>query len=338
MKFELRKAKKEDYMELQALFDAVHSVRPSMEYLVWKFDNNPAGATIRVVADAAGKIVGQCVLWPTNLQLGKEIVRGTQRMDSAIHPDYQGQGLFTKLTEMCMNTAAENGIEVFYAFPNKKSYQLSIGRLNWDHVGDIPMWVRPIKPSVHSKISRIIGSLADIGAIILPSGKKSRSITITSSKFIPSEREMEPLLKMRQDTKKCRISRSYDWLKWRFSEESGLDYEWLSAYRDGRLTGYMVWAVKVTNATGIISDIIANDQTTLESLLFAVVKRSKSKKCSLLTTVTNIQPIIKALRNSGFIKYRKIPLIVREITTRMFDGNIHDFHSWEIMGCDLDTY
>ena len=45
-------------------------------------------------------------------------------MDTMTHPDYQGQGVFTKLAKACYDITAIDGYRVLYGFPNPYSYPL----------------------------------------------------------------------------------------------------------------------------------------------------------------------------------------------------------------------
>ena len=338
MKIHIREANNDDNAELQTFLCDVYGFKPSTEYMNWKFVDNPAGTIIRFIAVTDENIVGQYVLWPTYLQLGKEKTLGAQSMDTFVHNKYQGLGLFINLAEECMSAAAQRGIEALYGFPNKNSYPGFIRRLNWDHVGDVPQWFRPIRLSRHGRVPKIIGPILDIGEIIIPSGRKSPAdIVIKFSNSVPPEGEMKQLFQLMPNKNKCRILRSHDWLRWRYSEKSGIRYEWLSAYKNNTVIGYAVWSIEGVNYVGIISDIYAEDQLILNTIISAIVRRSKIKKCSYLTIVTNIPQVVKALKHNGFVRNNRIPLITRKMTGHTLGSNIHNFSSWEIMGGDMDT-
>jgi len=341
----IRPSVPEDLEDIRSLFGAVFGYTRPLAHDLWKYRDNPAGPAVGFVAVDAGQIVGQYVVLPTWLRLDDEVVLGALSLDTMTHPNYRGQGMFVTLAKACMELAAKSGVEVLYGFPNKNSFPGFIRRLNWDHTGDIPRWVRPLHSAALNDLesARLLTSLpgvkrmAALGFHLLPRGKSSpRGIEIRKGR--PSEKDLDSLVMgLRASKGLCRIERSPDWLKWRFDPKSEHAYEWVTAYRRESAQACVIWGVTM-ECGGVLSDLLGSDPEALEAATSAAVRRAKEKKVAYLTALTNETQAIKALKSCGFIRRKGMPLIVRSLTTRNLGGNIHDHASWRISSADVDTF
>jgi hypothetical protein len=111
----------------------------------------------------------------------------------------------------------------------------------------------------------------------------------------------------------------------------------MTAYRHGKAQAWAVWGFSKWRPDAKI-DILGSDSIALEAVTSAAIKRAKEAGVPYLRAVTNEESAIRALRSCGFIKRRALPLIVRSMTARNLDGNIHDHSSWRIYTADLDTF
>jgi predicted N-acetyltransferase YhbS len=135
-----------DLPKLRELFESSFGHRRDEAYDTWRFLQTPGGLAPTVVAIDGDRFAGSYTVSPTTLDIGGERVRGAQSLDTMTHPDFRGRGLFTQLALACFERLAADGYEVLYGFPNPMSYPGFIRKLNWDHVGDVPFWARPILP------------------------------------------------------------------------------------------------------------------------------------------------------------------------------------------------
>jgi N-acetylglutamate synthase-like GNAT family acetyltransferase len=76
----------------------------------------------------------------------------------------------------------------------------------------------------------------------------------------------------------------------------------------------------------------------IEAAISIALQRAKKMGLSYLTALTNEELAIQALKSCGFIRLSNVPLIVRSMTPRNLDGNIHDHSSWSISSADADTF
>jgi hypothetical protein len=327
-------AQPSDLDAIRALHAQVFGGARPVEHDLWKFVENPAGPSIVMLAEHNGEIVGQYALLPARLRLGNEVVLGAQSLDTMVRSDFRGQGMFTVLALECFELARSRGVEVLYGFPNDNSYPGFIRSLNWDHTGDVCRWARPLSLSDHPRIPKVAAPFVDLLTRLLPSGHFQRNDT-TIQPERPDPAKLDALLsRWREVKRRCRVERDEKWFDWRFSERSQRGYQYLSVYRRGTLAAVAIW----TPTTGRIAELLGDDAVALEAAVAMIVSLARGSGLSAVSTVTNDAICVQVLRACGFLRREQIPYIVRTLSTRNLDGNIHDHASWVISASDLDTF
>lgn len=338
-KWSIREYKPEDVEGVRGLFAEVfHSTRP-LEHFIWKFHRNPAGQGIIMVAEDSDKIVGQLALMPTWLRLGDEVELGAQAFDGMTHPEYRNQGMFTVLAKACMELAATKAVDALYGFPNEGSYHVLVHRLNWDHICNIPKWIRVLNSDALASYSSPIRQIASLGIPLLPIGNSApHGVEIRME--APTEDEVASLASsMYPNNEKgiCRIERSKDWIKWRFDSASQRHYVWFSAYRGGKVQACAVFGTNDWGETTLV-DALGSDIQALEAVVSKATRQARELGLPSVAAVTNYGNTERALKSCGYFRRGSLPLIVRSLTSRNLDGNLQLHSSWRIASADLDTF
>lgn len=331
-----------DFEKVRDLYAAVRDVNRPEAYDRWRLLDNPIAFPPASLAMHGERCVGLYLLWPTRLQLGRDEVLGAQSVDTMTHPDYRNQGMFVTLAKACLSLAAERGFQALYGFPNPLSYPGFVRRLNWDHCGDIPQWIRLIRPSRMGRVPGFLGPAADALAGLLPDGASRKAETIAG----PLESgDLDALLAEWKGHKDlCRVSRDRDWLSWRYAPDSQMEYHWLSVTRAGRVTAAVVWGLRgaawggQNDGRAKIVETLGDDVDGLRACIGAAVRAAAEQGAWMIETMTNHPPAVSALRRLAFVSHRKAPLIVRGLTPECLGGNIHHHPSWRIVGGDVDTF
>lgn len=332
----VREASASDDAAIAELFRVVFGFDRGAEHQNWKFRDNPAGAPIIAVAEANDRIVGQYALWPTHLRLGSERVLGAQSLDTMTHPEYRGQGMFTVLAEECMRYAAARGVEALYGFPNDNSQPGFVRKLDWDCTGSVPMWVRPLKISVHRRTPSWAGAAADMAARLLPRG---RTGTFELSHGASPPENLEGLLALWHAQKGlCRVDRSPAQYLWRFAPAAGMRYQYVCAHRSGRLAGMGIWGIDIRNGNAVLAELLAVDAAAAEGVLSAIVRSTVTSGCPLMLAISSRATLAPVLIRCGFVRSGSIPFIVRKLTARTLGANVHSHSNWDLFGADLDTF
>lgn len=127
---------------------------PNEEFFAWKHDQNPFGespAWLAVTPD--GALAGLRVLmrWRFRTPDGAEI-SAVRAVDTATHPDWQGKGIFRRLTLGALDELGEAGLDVVFNTPNDQSRPGYL-KMGWSEVGRVPVAVRLRSPLVATRMS-----------------------------------------------------------------------------------------------------------------------------------------------------------------------------------------
>lgn len=107
------------------------------EYLRWLYAGNPDGAVVGFDAWDGDRLAGHYVCIPAMLSVNGADRRALLSLNTATHPDYRGQGLFTKLAERTYSEAVNRGFECVYGVSNANSTPGFVRRLGFNLVGQL---------------------------------------------------------------------------------------------------------------------------------------------------------------------------------------------------------
>ena len=116
----------------------------------WKHEENAFGPSPAWVATDGDRIAAFRVLMRWEFLRGTEVVRAVRAVDTATHPDYQGQGLFTRLTLQGIDELRHDVAFVFNT-PNDQSRPGYL-KMGWQEIGRLPTAVRPTSLAGASRI------------------------------------------------------------------------------------------------------------------------------------------------------------------------------------------
>lgn len=136
-----RKGTQDDIPQIIHLLKASlgESMIPKSEALWnWKHQGNPFGKSPVLLAEEEDKIIGvRAFLRWDFLQEGK-ILKACRAVDTAIHPDFQAKGIFTKLTVDLIDQIKEEGVQLIYNTPNTQSLPGYL-KMGWAKWGKLPL-------------------------------------------------------------------------------------------------------------------------------------------------------------------------------------------------------
>ena len=207
------------------------------EFFRWKHVANPFGHSFMLVAVSGRRIIGLRAFLRWSFQAGPRTLHAVQAVDTATHPDYQGRGVFRRLTLAALEELRDEADFVFNT-PNEKSLPGYL-KMGWEVVGTIPVSVRLRRPVRFAKRVRsfrdIAGSPVDV-TVEAPS----------ASDVINGSSEVPELLTEMNAWREDRIStdRSMAYLGWRYCTAPGLDYWAVREPGKGRLRGFAVFRIR----------------------------------------------------------------------------------------------
>lgn len=130
---------------------------------------NPAGDALIALAYDREKeqIAGQYVVCPMRFLVNGEPIICANSLNTLTKKEYRRQGIFTGLAETTYQKEAKMGHLFCYGAPNPNSYPGFVGRLSFQELGRIPLYLRPLYPSamvkdfLHSEVLSILAKPFD---------------------------------------------------------------------------------------------------------------------------------------------------------------------------------
>ena len=203
----------------------------SEEIWHYKHVENPFGRSPVFVAEEGGRIAGVRAFMQWKWQKGEKTYSAYRAVDTATHPDFQGKGIFKKLTLKAVENGINNSHNFVFNTPNDKSRPGYL-KMGWFEAGKLRVALQPAffsfwrsrrssKYEVSSKVSS-----GEIDALCRQWNKKltnnGNAFTSKSAEFLNWRYEKNPLqkyevmatpdfylagyIKMRGNIKELRIS------------------------------------------------------------------------------------------------------------------------------------
>lgn len=333
---EVREATPADDEGVNRLFHIVFGFERSAEHFRWKVYENPDGPMVALVAVAGAEIVGYYGFWPTAMRLGGKRVLGGQALDIMLHPDHRGLPLALRLCGECIDLAGRRGMQLLYGLPNVLALKLQVSKLNSDHVGDVPLWVRILDTRESLGISGPRGwAVRAMGLLSLGSshGFELREGT-------PSEAELtEFLCRVKLPHGRLRIAATPARLLWRFGPHAQRNYVWQTAWQDGQLQGLVVVGDHTLPGMALLSEMIGVADAPQAAALQQALRALKRRGVTAVHAMSTVGPRDQVLRACGF-RCRRVaqPLVVHKPVTLTLPANPHVFEDWVVFGADHDVY
>lgn len=148
---EVRRARDDDLEAVLALLRASLGWMPDDQhasFFVWKHWHNPFGPSPAWVAVEGERIVGFRTFLNWELERGRRQLRAVRAVDTATHPDYQGRGVFSRLTLHALEELRADRVDFVFNTPNDQSRPGYL-KMGWKQIGQVPLLFR----------SRGVGSL-----------------------------------------------------------------------------------------------------------------------------------------------------------------------------------
>lgn len=145
-----------EYIELYKVCfsDAKHF---DIEYFNWLYLENPCGKAIGIDAISNGRIVGHNILIPVEFLVEKKIMQGLVSMNTVVHPEFQGKGLFVKIGKEMIQYAKSLKYSFIIGVANANSTHGFIKHLGFQLVSPLAakLGLGSIIPDCNSELSFI---------------------------------------------------------------------------------------------------------------------------------------------------------------------------------------
>ncbi len=206
-------------------------VPKSEQYWRWKHLNNPFGPSSVLLCWDKDLLVGIRAFMRWEWTLEHTVYHALRAVDTATHPQYQGKGIFKKLTMSLVEISKENGSAFIYNTPNEQSKQGYL-KMGWREAGKLPITLsfqRPLhilKNVLKQKTAWKVGEL-DNGL-----------------NYYFNHPGLPFLLNNSFQTARMETNISVPYLKWRYRDVPVADYLVFGNEKGGELTGIVIGRIK----------------------------------------------------------------------------------------------
>jgi GNAT superfamily N-acetyltransferase len=236
----------------------------SAAFFRWKHLENPFGPSFMLVAEADDRIIGFRALMRWEFRAGDRTLRAVRPVDTATHPDYQGHGVFSRLTKEALR-GLEGKAHLVFNTPNRMSLP-GYEKLGWTTVGNVPVSIRIRHPIRFARRARQEDGRVDEARPV---------VRAASASEVLAEGAEELLGSAERGDQRLRTPRDIRFLRWRYGSAPALDYRAVREIRGGVLCGFAVFRVRPRGRLweSTIADLIVRegDARTARRLLRRVV-------------------------------------------------------------------
>ena len=197
---------------LQLLRDSMGRAEdPRFEALFrWKHFDNAFGPSPIWVACDGDRIVALRTLMRWEFERGSATARCVRAVDTATHPDYQGRGLFRRLTLDALPQLEAEGVDFVFNTPNDSSRPGYL-KMGWSAVGTIRARVRPFS----------IGGAVRLARNRVPAAHFSTDVAfgVPAAEALADAPAVDALLAALAPSAKFRTRWDRERLRWRYGTE-----------------------------------------------------------------------------------------------------------------------
>lgn len=326
----IRKAEESDIPRVILLLKASlgESLLPKSEaYWKWKHVDNPFGDSPVLLAEEDGNCIGvrAFMRWKWNKQ--GETFEAVRAVDTATHPDYQGKGVFSKLTTTLLNVCKDKQWQFVFNTPNEKSLPGYL-KMGWRKAGNLPLEIQIIRP-----LSMIKDRLMVSHKPLLDENKASLS-------FYFDHPGLNDLLQQHRKLHSAVFQTPYSpqYLRWRYLENPVAKY-YAAGYEDGSaLTALLIFRVKATKwgSEFRITDLFLSSIKDIKKLRQLINENIRRHRAHFVTFAANDFRLLQGVLR--FNTKRLGPIVtVRDILPGQSDDFVN-FNRWTPSLGDMELF
>jgi GNAT superfamily N-acetyltransferase len=222
---------------------------PNEALFNWKHRDNPFGPSPMWVAEIDGQLAGfrTFLRWEWDRGSGTSTARAVRAVDTATHPDFQGRGVFTKLTLGAIDELIADHVDFIFNTPNDQSRPGYL-KMGWQVVGRLPVRIRP----------RGVNALVRMAGSRVPADKWSleSDTGAAPAEAFSNAAAIESLLASQPPVSGLRTHRSAPFFRWRYGL-GPLAYRVLLAGSD-LVDGFLVFRLRMRGGAveAVVADVV----------------------------------------------------------------------------------
>ena len=229
--------------EVLDLMELVHGYATTPQQFIWWFEENPTGHRNIYLALHKRKVIAiSCHSTFAMLYGGKERIISIP-LNVLTHPDYRGQGIFSRLETANERDAVEAGFAFMLGFPNEASTPILVKRLGWHLIETGRLYIRPLRLERLARRAPVLKWIAPafipFNALFGGGGNLSKS-GLEADRVETFDVWADEIWEANRMTLPICMVRRKEYLNWRFCEDPDKKYSvWLIRKGDTAV-GYCV--------------------------------------------------------------------------------------------------
>ncbi|MDP6964116.1 MAG: GNAT family N-acetyltransferase, partial [Planctomycetota bacterium] len=285
-KFSFRVAVKDDYPQINMLFETTFGEQRTPEHVRWKYWGCPSGEPFAIIAEDAStkKLVAACTGMIKKAWVNGKESSGIMLWDIAVHPDVRGGGRLYRDITYGMQVAVNAQRQVNWGFGGQSKPNVIKMGIRWFGYHMIlslkPYELRlTLAPALKQRFGPLLGSaVAKIADCFVASPQPSNKFSFKNiSECGP---EFDQLFEQQPKLYKVSIWRDAATLNWRYFDNPIYKHSMLAAYANDKLQGYVVWR-EYTDGSATVATVLdlwhGEDQQLAQDLFLAAAQQAKSR-------------------------------------------------------------
>lgn len=319
------------------------------EYLTWQYLRNPTGKPFLIISreTSTNEMAGQYLVIPIKFKVLKEFILGSLSLNTLTSPKFQGKGLFTKMAKATYEDCTKSNAYFTIGFPNPQSYPGFVRKLDFQHLGDIPLLIKPLKYgkfvfSFFKKNKKKHGGNININP------HYDKCIKFLDFNDTKNEDKYNDFWNSVSKQYKISTCKDYAFLKWRYDDLPTREYKLFYFEEDNIIKGIVI--VKAENVwgfnVGVIMDflVLDNDLRIGKQLLKYAKNTFYQSNLDFIATLHNAANEYSILKKSGYFKIpqkilpQKIHFIVRLNKDFPNSKKLFNLKNWKLTFGDYDVF
>jgi len=310
----------------------------------WLYNNSPHGAARGWLVIDRGRdaIVGMAAAFPRRFYVGGSEVFTWVLGDFCLEPQYRSLGPALQLQRACLRVVEQDPSAFCYDFPGGSMVAV-YKRLGFSVIGKLLRVAKPLRvdrkvkemiknPTAQRVVSFAGNAFLKIG---LPKGTADGTLEMTIQDG-PCGEEFTALMHEQRGKFEICLQRSAEYLNWRYANNPLAHHEIVTARRNGRLVGYVVWTQ--TNEDASIVDLFGEKNPGMLKCLVGEVAARTQKRgvMTLSVSINESHPWRSLFAEMGFHLRDSCPVVI--IPSKAFTRKIDpQLIGWHLMQGDRDS-
>ena len=340
----LRACRPGDARRVQEGFERVNGWAIGEETWRWKLLARPTKVDNAWIAvDRDERPIFHYAGIPCRLRLPTGTLEILVAVDLWTVPEYRRRGVFTRCAQWVHDHWRRAGVAGLYGAPNEQ-FGTRDHFLGWRHLFPLRWLIRPLRPE--AIVARRLGwsALGRLSAV----GAAWNQVWDRRSTLAPE-------IEIRQvglddldgspwpEAKEWGLERGESWVRWRYLTCPRYPYQVLTARRDGRIVGYLVYRLEEQEGRrfAYVAELVIEDQDPVvtETLIsVAITRLSAAGAVAIATLAAPSTELYRVWRRRGFLfSWGSFGVQCLPFSSSMDPTVMRDPNQWTLAGGDLDV-